>query len=54
MQRIVFHKQKIFSITPRQLVDGKYFYWLKFVENDKKLKNRFQTEEVSLLNDSFY
>ena len=54
MQRIVFDKQKIFSITHRQLVDGKKFYLLKFVENDKNLKNRFQTEEIPSLNDSFY
>ena len=51
--RPYFNKQKIFSNTHRLLVDGKCFYCLKSVENDKKLKNRFQRDDIFSLTDSF-
>ena len=51
--RPYFNKQKTFSVTDRQLVDEKYFHWLKPVENDKKLNNRFPREEIYSLTDSF-
>ena len=41
-----FDKKKTHLITNRKIIDGKYFYWLKSVENEKKLKNRFQRKKI--------
>ena len=51
--RPYYNKQEIFSIIHRQVVDGKYCYCLNILKMTKKLKNRYQREEICSLADNF-
>ena len=48
-----FHKSETFLITNTQKIDEKFFYWLKSSRSGKKLKFRFQREEIYAISDNF-
>ena len=48
-----FSKEETFLITNRQKIDEKKNYWLKSSRTEKKLKYRFQREEIFAILDSF-
>ena len=48
-----FYKKEIFLITRRQIIDGKFFYWLKSTKNGKKLNKKFQREKNYSLSGNF-
>ena len=48
-----FHKSETFLITNRQKIEKKKFYWLKSLRSGKKLKFRFQREEIYAISGNF-
>ena len=48
-----FNKEKIFVISSKSSIDGKTFYWLAEVRDNKILKERFQSQEIFAIKNNF-
>ena len=48
-----FHKSETFLTTNKQKIEEKFFYWIKSSRSGKKLKFRFQREEIYTISDNF-
>ena len=52
--KFYFHILETFLTTNRQKIEEKFFYWLKSSRSGRKLKFRFQREEIYAISDYFY
>ena len=48
-----FKKQRTFTIRKEQLINGITFYWLKEVQNNRKVLQKFQRTELFAIRGHF-
>ena len=48
-----FNKQRTFMIRIKQSIDGITFYWLKDVQNNRRVSKRFQRTELFAIRGNF-